>query len=171
MKSKLFLVLAITLAFAGFAAAIDSVTDNLNVLATIPTGNCSIISVTSVDFGNLNGNVQFEQTPGMITLNCQNGLHFWIALDAGQHYSSPARQMSGPSANLVTYLLFKDANHNVEWGDSDVPVPTYPQGSSLQGDGTGSNVGFPVYGGVVGSSETGDLPGAYSDGVVVTVYF
>jgi spore coat protein U-like protein len=66
----------------------------------------------------------------------------------------------------VAYGLFQDSGRTTNWGDNPPPATTV---DTVGGTGAGSAQSLPVYGRI--PPQTTPTQGAYSDTVVVTVYY
>ncbi|HKI98181.1 MAG TPA: spore coat U domain-containing protein [bacterium] len=119
---------------------------------------------SGIDFGDYAGSK--IASLGTISVRCNQGLPYDIALDAGEHYNGVWRAV-GNSGYRAEYGLYDPSNDH-EWGDSDYGS-TYIWGPSVGGTGTGDWSDYPVRGelfaGFAGPA------GIYEDTVLVTVHF
>ncbi len=167
MKSAILILmgLAMVIAVSGPASA-ASQTTNLNVSAILLPG-CSV-STAPVSFGATVGS-DVTYATGDVTVACNTGIVYNIALNAGNNYGADRRLSNGqPSPAYVEYQLHKDSSYATWWGDSDFGN-TYSWGSSLADTGTSVSQSHTVYG--VLAQVTGQPPGDYTDTVTVTVHY
>lgn len=119
------------------------------------------LNAQSVNFGSYNfQSSQNLDSVGHITVTCDVSAPYTIALSPGLTGTFASRIMQS-SANQLHYNLYTDLTHASVWGDGT--------GSSATVGGNGTNVDYPVYGGV----PAGQNPyvGSYSDVVTVTLSF
>jgi len=132
----------------------------LDIMATVVSA-CSV-DVSPIDFGAYDGNQ--INTSGEITVSCNAGVPYAIALDAGLHSDGANRYMADDVGNTLPYRL---AYGTAEWGDSGV-TDTYT-GDPVSSVGVGAPESFTVDA-LVFSNQTA-APGVYTDTVTVTVAF
>ncbi|XFA73868.1 spore coat U domain-containing protein [Thermosynechococcaceae cyanobacterium Okahandja] len=161
------------------AARAQSVTDNLDVTATVKA-SCKISGVTDVNFGTydaLGTNYATAlDTTGSVSVSCLPTVTASIQLKQGTNpatgstCTAPARQMKGPNAAPLPYGLFKDSARSQVWGcDSSTDVDyTATKATATT---------FDIYGRIPAAQDlpAGVLdtlePGAYSDTVQIVVSF
>jgi spore coat protein U-like protein len=138
--------LSLIIAGAGTASAAEE-TESLEITATV-VAYCNV-TTSPVDFGNVDGQVE-TTTTGSISVDCTFDQTYHVALDAGTHFSTNRRILSGGYA--TPYYLTKPSG-GVAWGDSDYDN-TFAAGASLLGTGIGSaqtltvNGRLPVFTGI-----------------------
>lgn len=156
--------LALSLLSASLALPLTSAqaasTAPMEIMATV-VSTCSI-EVQPIDFGVYDG-MQINTT-GEITVSCNAGVPYAIALDAGLHSDGANRLMSDSVGNLLPYRLTYSGN---DWGDTGV-TDTYP-GDPVAGVGLGAPEQYTVEA-MVFPNQTA-APGVYTDTVTVTVAF
>jgi len=112
LKSTLATASFLALFTQGAAQAATSITDTIDVTATI-AASCAISSVAAVDFGtNYNpSNTSPTYAGGAITIACVKGTHPTIALSGGNNPDTitGARRMTNTSvpSEVLSYSLFK----------------------------------------------------------------
>ncbi|NUO74352.1 MAG: spore coat protein U domain-containing protein [Frateuria sp.] len=119
------------------------------------------LSVQGVSFGSYDfQSSQNLDSVGHITVTCDVSAPFTIALNAGLTGSFTSRTMQNGSHPL-SYNLYTDTAHVSVWGDGT--------GGSTTVSGSGTNVGYTVY----GSMPAGQNPyaGSYSDSITVTLTY
>lgn len=119
------------------------------------------LSVQGVSFGSYDfQSSQNLDSVGHITVTCDVSAPFTVALNAGLTGTFTSRTMQSGS-HLLSYNLYTDTAHVSVWGDGT--------GGSTTVSGSGTSVGYPVY----GSAPAGQNPyaGSYSDTVTVTLSF
>ncbi len=153
-------VLSAGLAFGGVASVQAATTAPMEVMATV-VSTCAV-EVSPIDFGNYNG--QQINTTGEITVSCNAGVPYAIALDAGLNSDGANRLMADAVGNLLPYRL---TYSGADWGDTGV-TDTYP-GDPVAGVGVGVPESYTVEAMVFPNQNA--QPGVYTDTVTVTVAF
>ena len=148
------------LAFGGATSVQAATSAPMEVMATV-VSSC-IVDVTPIDFGNYNG-LQINTT-GEISVSCNAGVPYAIALDAGLNSDGANRLMSDAVGNLLPYRL---TYAGADWGDTGV-TDTYP-GDPVAGVGVGIPEGYTVEAMLFPNQSA--QPGIYTDTVTVTVAF
>lgn len=148
------------IAFGGASSVQAATTAPMEVMATV-VSSCSV-DVLPIDFGNYNG--QQINTTGEITVSCNAGVPYAIALDAGLNSDGANRLMSDAVGNLLPYRL---TYTGADWGDTGV-TDTYP-GDPVAGVGVGVPESYTVEAMVFPNQNA--QPGIYTDTVTVTVAF
>jgi spore coat protein U-like protein len=99
-----------------------------------------------------------------ITVHCTNGTTWDVGLNAGlfSGATTVTRKMTGPGSFSMSYGLFTDAAHSVNWGNT---VGT----DTKSGTGTGADQTLDVYGLIPGSQNVG--AGHYADTITATITF
>lgn len=167
MKRNGTLVLGFVLAALVGTAPLDAaeVTTTLPVTANVVAA-CTV-GATGVSFGTYTaGESSFAN--GTVTVNCASGTAYSVALNAGNNYTSGFRNMVSGS-NGLSYYLFLEQSFTNQWGDS-CGAASYPSGGCLATSGTGVDQVHTVYG-VMPINAGSDVPGDYTDTVLVTVSF
>jgi spore coat protein U-like protein len=104
-----------------------------------------------------------------ITLFCGTGVNFRVGLDEGQGTggSTTTRVMTntggGGGAGTLNYILTQDANHTLNWGNTD---PTDTEAAT----GTGADQTLNVYGRILAGQQAATY-GTYADTISVYVYY
>lgn len=121
-----------------------------------------VVSANNLAFGTYNG-TQTDATTS-ISVSCTTTTPYNVGLNTGTASGATVttRQMTGPSASLLNYSLFRDSARTLNWGNT---VGT----DTVTGTGNGTAQVLNVYGTV----PAGQLvtPGSYSDTIVVTVTY
>jgi len=154
----------------GLAASGDSQTTSTTMSVSATVASACSVSATALNFGPLSSLIpQGTSTTSTITVTCDNGVPYNIALDAGLALISAQRHIVFGMAN-VAYSLCKDAPCMLAWGDTGFGN-TFTGGSVQAGAGTGAAQPYTVYG-IAGIGSSSPLPaGSYTDTVTVTVHF
>jgi spore coat protein U-like protein len=120
------------------------------------------ISATPLAFGNYAG-VQ-KDTTATLTATCTNTTPYNIGLSVGQAPGATVntRAMTGPSAAMLNYAIFRDSTRSINWGNT---VGT----DTLVGQGTGSVQSLTVYGRIPAGQSP--RPGSYADTVIATITY
>ncbi|WP_413935164.1 spore coat U domain-containing protein [Nitrospira sp. BLG_1] len=171
MKSRM-----LQIALIGFALVVGivpltnalaaTVTTTLPVSLTITAGACEV-QATSINFGNVPSAADVTGT-GTITVTCSSGTPYTVTLDGGLHAGNTHRFLASNAGGSVAYDLYKDAANTQVWGDSGF-ASTYPNGTAVVGTGNSSGQPLTVFGKTL--SSTANVPGTYTDTIVVTVIF
>jgi hypothetical protein len=165
LSLRLIVLGATCLSQAAFAASADVVTGVLNVSATV-VANCAVGTSTlafgTVDSSDINaGNVD---STGNVTVNCTNGVHYTVKLDAGAGTGATfaSRKMTS-GGNLLNYSIYTSTAHTTVWGEGASGSAT------VTGDGTSAPQSLSAYGRIF----SGQTPptGAYTDTVNVAVSY
>ena len=85
-----------------------------------------------------------------------------LGIGTGSGASTASRKMTGPSAAVVNYTIYRNPGRTQLWGTT-IPTDTVP------GTGNGDVQTIPVYGRV--PPQTTPLAGAYTDTVQITVTY
>ena len=137
-------------------------TATFTVTADVQT-TCSI-TANNLNFGAYTG-VELDVNT-TLSVTCSNGVPWTIGLSPGTSTGATdtARAMTGPGTDLLSYGLFQDAGHTINWGNTST-VNTL--------SGTGAGTGTPqvetVFGRIPASQFVG--PGAYADTITATLTF
>jgi spore coat protein U-like protein len=157
---------------ASITGAFTTATAAFSVTATVQM--VCTISATNLSFGGYTGTNIYATS--VITVQCNNtsaavrpNIHpppgsFSIGLDAGTAPGATVttRSMTGPGGALVGYLLFQDAGHTKNWGNS-------PGVDTVDSAGTGLVQNFTVFGQLPAGQES--PAGTYTDTITATVTF
>lgn len=149
------------------ATAAFSVTATVQLVCTISASNLSFGAYTGT-------NIYATST---ITVQCNNGpaaaarpaIHpppgaYQIGLDAGTAPGATVttRSMTGPDGALVSYMLFQDTGHTINWGNT-------PGVDTVAGTGNGLPQNFTVFGQLPAGQEA--PTGHYTDTITATITF
>jgi spore coat protein U-like protein len=142
-------------------AAAATTTATFTVTADVST-TC-FISANNLNFGTYDGQAAVSQTT-TLAATCSTGTPFSIGLDAGTASGATVstRKMTGPATSLLSYGLFQDAAHSINWGNT-------PGTDTESGTGTGAAQSFTVFGQLPASQFVS--AGSYSDTITVTLTF
>lgn len=152
------MVLAGGVAIAPAAAATS--TASFQVTATV-AATC-VISATNLAFGTYAG-VQTDST-STLSATCTNTTPYTVGLSVGAATgaTATARSMTGPSAALLGYALYRDSARTLNWG--------FTAGTdTVGGTGSGAEQTLTVYGRVAAGQYV--APGAYTDTITATITF
>jgi spore coat protein U-like protein len=151
-------ILALAMSVQPAAAATGTAT--FTVSATVQA-TCSVVT-SPLAFGAYSGAVLAGTTT--VSVTCTNTTPYSIGLNAGIATGATVttRKMTGPSSSLISYGMYSDAGHTVNWGNT-------PATDTVAGTGIGSVQVSTVY----GQMPAGQLvtPGAYSDTITATVTY
>lgn len=144
-----------------------TVTGALNIQTNL-LSTCSV-STTPVNFGDISSPSGVNAT-GDVIVNCQSGLTYHIALDAGTNYTAGSQYRSlMTGGGVATPLFYNLAKVSGEmWGDRDY-ANTFQYGTSLADTSNGGNQSHIVYGSLQSGGST--IPGVYTGIVQVTVHW
>ena len=157
---KRFFCLPILAAGLFFSSIVSANTAQMEITATV-AGACTV-QATPIDFGVYSG-TQVD-TAGQVTVTCNNGVVYNVALDAGINSDGANRMLSNGTGAVLPYRL---TYAGADWGDAGVSN-TYP-GDPVAGTGIGIPETFSVEARLFGNIDV--PPGVYSDTVTVTVAF
>ena len=144
---------------------------NTGTTSTTMSVSASVAAACTVSANSLNFGAVSASSPGgvlataNITVNCQNGSPYSIALGGGNFLSGGVRNMALDPNYTIGYFLYKNNDPMQAWGDG------VSLGAVQLGTGTGSNQIFTVYGTTTVGSQNPLAAGSYSDSVAVTVSF
>lgn len=120
------------------------------------------LSATPVGFGAYDTfSISPKDSTGTVTVSCDTGVAYTVAISAGGSGSISNREMSFET-NRLAYNLFTEPTHTIVWGD-------ITGGTLVNGTGTGSNQIHTVYGRVPARQNV--RAGTYADSLIVTVEF
>jgi len=150
----------------GYAMAATATT-TMAVTATVLT-SCTVVSAP-VAFGNYSyATATDTAATGTLTVTCSAGLPYNVGLDQGASAGATVttRKMTGGvSAGLLSYGLYRDASHTLNWGNT--------VGTDTLAVTGASNTGLPnaisVYG--LLTKNQSSAADAYTDTVNVTVTY
>jgi spore coat protein U-like protein len=137
-----------------------TVTSHFNVKATVLKA-CNI-AASSLSFGAYTKTL--INATSTISIQCTNLTTYNLGLDAGTSSGATVtnRSMTGPSAALLSYKLFRDSGRTLNWGNT---VGT----DTVAGTGTGAVQSLTVYGQLPAAQNV--RPGSYTDTVTATLTF
>jgi spore coat protein U-like protein len=127
---------------------------------TAQTGRTCTVTATAIAFGNYTGAI--NNVTGTIRVTCANGRAYNVALSAGTSTGATVttRKMTGPAGALLSYGLYSDAGHTVNWGNSAAT-------NWVTGTGNGAAQQITVYAQLPAGQYV--APGSYTDTITVTV--
>lgn len=173
MEMKRTLLGAVAL-FAMFGAveanAQGSVTQNINVAATVPETCVISGSGTALDinFGTIDTSNALDGTAtAIMTWRCSQGTPIQIELNDGDTAGSTASNrlmIHTNGTDTLAYLLCQDLACTTPWGDGTVEADKVKNGVGM---GTATNE--TVYGFVAAADAQAAVPGDYSETVVISV--
>ncbi len=161
MERSLFILPFLTLMSQSASSAAGTVTASLDITATVPSA-CEV-QAAPIAFGIYDGTAQM--VPADITVNCNSGLGYQVALDAGLNGD---RSLTDAGGNSLPYSLSYGGTR-IAWGDAGVG-DTFAAGQPLSAEGTGAPQSYTVDG-MIAPGIANLPPGDYSDTVTVTVNF
>lgn len=155
-----FSFLTLVLVISSFSHAHAATTAQLEVTVTVDSA-CTV-EVSGIDFGSYDGS---ELTAaGDVTVTCNDGVPYAVALDAGQNFDGENRVMANEAGGALLYHL---QYAGAAWGDAGI-ADTFP-GDPVSGVGNGGPVSYAVDAHL--PAEQATMPGTYSDTITVTVAF
>ena len=171
MKLRTILSLLVAILAANTAIAASN-TYNINVPAFVGTPSCtasvtplSFIVPANVDFGNSSVTNNFTANSS-ITVTCNAGLPYSIALDHGLNYNANGQDFDNfvvdANGNGMGYILYSDANLSSEWS-----------GQTVDEVGSGNAQPYTIYGAIYPGMNVG-IPTVgieYSDLVTASINF
>ncbi len=142
------------------AYASTTATTTFSVTATV-NATCTI-SATNLAFGTYTGTAVSQQST--VSVTCSNTTPYNVGLNAGTTTGATVttRQMAGPSGATLSYALYSDTAHTVNWGNT---VGT----DTVTGTGNGAAQALTVYGLITAGQYPS--PGSYTDTVTATVTY
>lgn len=154
---------AIIGAFVAGPALAQTATTQFNVQITIDA-ECQINSATDLNFGTSGVIDAAIEATSAIAVQCTNATTYDVGLNVGQGAGAtiPARRMTGPNSETVTYSLYTDAAHADVWGNT---IGT----DTVAGTGSGAVQTYTVFGQV--PPQPTPTPGTYNDVITVTVTY
>lgn len=138
-----------------------TLTDQISATATVKSG-CSILNAEDMAFGNKSPaqNSQLQASAvATIAVQCPTGTSYSVSLGSGLHPEGNKRMLCH-AGECVSYTLYQDAAHSVEWSDSH-PLKNYSS------DGQAQNM--VVYGQV--PPQQWPSSGVYTDTVIINVTY
>ena len=150
----------LTLGPASIPAGATTATATFLVTATV-AATCTI-SATPLAFGSYTGAI--SQVNTTVTVTCTNTTPYNIGLNAGVAAGATVtnRSMTGPASALLSYQLFRDAGHTLNWG---ITIGT----DTVSVTANGSAQVQTVYGQIPAAQFV--APGAYADTITATVTY
>jgi len=160
--------LALPAAVLGFLALgpasipAGATTQTATFLVTATVAATCTISTTPLAFGSYTGAI--SQVNTTVTVTCTNTTPYNLGLNAGLATGATVttRSMTGPASALLSYQLFRDAGHTLNWGVT-IGTDTVP----LTGNGAAQVE--TVYGQIPAGQFV--APGAYADTITATVTY
>jgi spore coat protein U-like protein len=143
-----------------YTDTISSASASFTVTAIVQA-ECTI-SATALSFGTYSGSL--ISAASALTVSCTNTTPFNIGLNAGTATGATVttRKMTGPSSAHLSYALFRNSTHTLNWGNT---VGTDTLGST----GTGTAQVISVFGQLAASQPLS--PGVYSDTIIATITY
>jgi spore coat protein U-like protein len=137
-------------------------TGTTTMLVTATVQASCLASASALSFGIYSG-LTIPMTSA-ITVTCTTTTTFNIGLSAGTATGATVttRKMTGPSSHLLSYALFRNSGHTLNWGNT---VGT----DTLASTGSGVATMYTVYGQVAGAQYV--TPGQYTDTVIATITY
>ena len=155
-------VVAIASTFAISTAPAVAATSTASFQVTATVAATCVITATNLAFGTYAG-VQTDSTSTM-SATCTNTTPYTVGLSVGAATgaTATARSMTGPSAALLAYALYRDSARTLNWG--------FTAGTdTASGTGSGAAQTLTVYGRVAAGQYV--APGAYTDTITATITF
>jgi spore coat protein U-like protein len=145
---------------ASIPAGATTATSTFLVTATV--ASICTISTTPLAFGSYTGAI--SQVNTTVTVTCTNTTPYNLGLNAGLATGATVttRSMTGPASALLSYQLFRDAGHTLNWGVT-IGTDTVP----LTGNGAAQVE--TVYGQILAGQFV--TPGSYADTITATVTY
>ncbi|MGQ4660662.1 spore coat protein U domain-containing protein [Lysobacter sp. F6437] len=155
-------LLATALIAAGISSA-NAATKTANFgVQLVVQNSCTITAgegVADMDFGSVTGNIAANiDSSTDLTVNCNEGAEYSIALNDGANDSANQRRMTN-GTQFVNYNLFSDETRTAAWGN----------GTEVSRVGTNADETITVYGRVPAGQSVG--AGTYNDTVTATIEF
>ncbi len=159
---------ALPAAFVGFLAlgpasvSAGASTATATFLVTATVASTCTISTTPLAFGSYTGAI--SQVNTTVTVTCTNTTPYNLGLNAGVSTGATVtnRSMTGPASALLSYGLFRDAGHTLNWG---MTIGT----DTLSVTANGSAQVATVYGQIPAGQFV--APGSYTDTITATVTY
>ena len=131
-------------------------------LVTATVASTCTISTTPLAFGSYTG--ALSQVNTTVTVTCTNTTPYNVGLNAGLAAGATVtnRSMTGPASALLSYQLFRDAGHTLNWGTT---IGT----DTVAVTGNGAAQVQTVYGQIPAAQFV--APGAYTDTITATVTY
>ncbi len=152
---------ALACALSSGSAWASTQTASLPVTATI--SNVCSVNTLPLAFGQVAVSGVTNGT-GTINVTCTSGGTFDISLDIGQNPLGAQRRVvsnTPVAGSFLNYNIYTDSGRTNPWGTSPV--------NGVNGTGTGSVIGYTVYGQIPGGQPI--VVGNYADTVTVTVTY
>jgi len=168
MKFLNIVKLALPAAAFGFLALgpasipVAASTTTATFLVTATVASTCTVSATPLAFGSYTG--ALSQINTTVTVTCTNTTPYNVGLNAGMASGATvtSRSMTGPASALLSYQLFRDAGHTLNWG---VTIGT----DTVSVTANGSAQVQTVYGQIPAAQFV--APGAYADTITATVTY
>ena len=115
---------------------------------------------STLSFGSYNPTTPVSVT-GTVTVTCSSGLAYHVGLNAGAGSGgTTTTRIMNSGANLMSYQLFRDSAHTLNWGNN-------PPSDTVNGTGTGSPQALTVYARLPAGQYVN--PDSYTDTITVTI--
>ena len=168
-KLKLAIVSAIMACSAGLSASSYAATTTATMTVSSSVATACTMTTGDLTFSAYDPSTQADvDSTATITSTCTLGGGAVITLNQGSNplglstEATPLRQMAD-GTNRLKYHLYGDTDRAGVFGNTT--------GTGQAATGTGGAVTTTVYGRIVGAENAGTPPGAYSDGVLVTLTY
>jgi spore coat protein U-like protein len=148
--------LALGLASTSAFAATNTAT---NFQVTAAVGTACTVKATNMNFGTVVTTVA-NIASSTVTINCTNGDVYSVGLSAGTGGTDETHRAMKSGANSMTYALYSDTNHTVNWGTT---------AGQVAGIGNGSDQPLTVFGQI--PIQTQPATGNYSDTITVNLTY
>ncbi|WP_010162381.1 spore coat protein U domain-containing protein [Sphingomonas sp. PAMC 26617] len=137
-------------------------TSNTTFSVTANVVSSCQISATALTFGTYTGS-QTDAT-STITATCTDTTAYTIGVSAGLGTGATvtSRRMSGPSADVLSYAIYREASRTTIWGTT---IGT----DTVASTGNGTAQAITVYGRLAAGQLP--VPGAYSDTLTATITY
>lgn len=163
MNKKLTTTMLAGLLLMASAQQTNAATTSTTLDVTAFVGAACTVSVTPIVFNVLDPTGADTWTNGSVTITCNPGIPFEIAMDAGQNFDGVERRVHDGLGNYGLYALLNPDLGGV-WGDNF----SYPAPTLLSVASGGADI-IPIDGVFLGGQFIPD--GIYSDVVTVTVIY
>lgn len=162
---RLLTMLAAATIVAGAPCVASAATATGTLAVSVTVVNTCSVGASTMAFGNLPGSAATTtlNVSGTVSVTCTNLAPYNIGLDKGANGASvTTRAMVDSAAHTISYSLFRDSSHLLNWGQT---VGT----DTVAGVGTGSAQSVTVYGQI--PSQNAAFTNTYNDTVNITVTY
>ena len=134
-------------------------TANATIAVSVTVVSTCSVSGSAVSFGAVAAGSGAQQQSAL-TVKCNPGTAYVVALNEGQSGDASKRIMSGGDGGELSYDLYRDAARSQRWADGAMAV---------SGIGTGDVQSLPLYAAIQPSAAS--TAGNYSDSVTATLTY